>query len=244
MMTRPQLRRALFTGRSDTVVKRAIDRLVALGLLGAKRFSPTGYQVLWCTAKGRAFLVEGGAPAEELFAARGPVAAKDFQHTFRVVETAITLMEHGHAGDRLLFAWTLQRLMPTSLVAIPDILCLTGRGHDQASTAFAVEVDLGGESLSVIVAKTTRLAQWLASYGRDSTVAILILTLGARRRASMVAALQRASIAVPFAVGDLAIFSAPRADSASPNLTLACSGGERQHDPHDPASSASSPTPI
>jgi len=158
MVTRPQLRQALFAGLSETVAKRSIDRLLAAGCVGAERVSKTGYQVLWCTSRGRDHLVGQGASAADLFPARGPAAAKDFRHTERIVDVAITFLERGWREDAMLPAWALQRSLGARVRAIPDLLVLDRGIESRAPAAIAVEVDLGSEALTVFVPKLQLLA--------------------------------------------------------------------------------------
>jgi len=209
MVTRPQLRQALFAGLSETVAKRSIDRLLAAGCVGAERVSKTGYQVLWCTSRGRDHLVEQGASAADLFPARGPAAAKDFRHTERIVDVAIALRERGWRDADLLPAWALQRSFGRQLRAVPDLLALTHGTPRQRPLALAIEVDLGGESLPVLVAKTSALCAWLRDYSQDSIVAALLLTEGSRRRASLAAALAPTALVLPLYVVLLDVFMAP-----------------------------------
>jgi hypothetical protein len=185
MMTRPQLRRALFRERSDTVVKRVVDRLLEEGLLGASRYLQTGFQVLWCTTKGRDYLVDTGAFSDALFPARGPVAAKDFQHTLLVVEVAIALMRRGWLSEAIFPAWYVQRTFASALAAVPDLLVLSEASARQPASALAVEVDLGGESLTVLMPKLAQLTAWLSRFCGGAACGVLILTQGPRRKVSI-----------------------------------------------------------
>lgn len=228
MVTRPQLRRVQFGGLSETVAKRSIDRLLAAGYLGAARVSKTGYQVLWCTSHGRDHLVEQGASAADLFPARGPAAAKDFRHTERIVDVAIALLGRGWRDTDLLPAWALQRTFGRQLRAVPDLLALTHGTPHQRPLALAIEVDLGGESLPVLVAKTSALCAWLRNHAHESVVAALLLTEGSRRRASLAAALASAPLGLPLAVGLLESFTTPAEKTcASSSHVGGDAGGER-----------------
>jgi Replication-relaxation len=209
MLTRSQLHRWKFAGLSDTVVRRFIHRMVERGFLGTERLNRNGVQVVWCTSAGRDLLAtEGIARAEELFPARGPVPAKDMAHTGAIVDVAIRLTELGRAGDRMLPAWALQRLLGGRLHVIPDLLCLTVATDSHTGTILATEVDLGNEPIaSCLVPKTAALASFLAPYDGSPT-AILLLTVGERRQRAVEQALQRAVLCLPIVVEDLHRFTA------------------------------------
>ena len=201
MLKRVQLHRWKFAGLSDTVVRRAIERLVERGWLGSERLHKNGTQVLWCTAAGRDALVEEGvARGVDRFPARAPVPVKDMAHTSAIVDAAIRLTELGRAGDRMIPAWGLQRLLGGRVEVIPDLLCLTHANDTHRGSILAVEVDLGGEPIaSVLVPKTAKLASFLQPYAGSPT-AILLLTVGDRRRATIEEALRSAEVRVPVAV--------------------------------------------
>jgi hypothetical protein len=155
MLKRSQLRRWKFHGLSDTVVRRFIARMVERGWLGTERLNKNGVQVVWCTGTGRDVLIAYGiVQPEELFPARGPVPVKDMAHTAAIVDAAIRLVELGRAGDRMLPAWTLQRLLGGRVEVVPDLLCLTASTDAHAGAVLAVEVDLASEPVaSCLVAR-------------------------------------------------------------------------------------------
>ena len=208
MLLRRQIKRWKFPLVSDTIVKRWTDRMQAAGYLGTERSARNGVQYLWCTQKGRDVLVEHGYQAADLFPARGPVAAKDLQHTLYTVDAAIALHERSNGADALYPAWALQRLYGGSLRAVPDLLALSAGGYGTDAKAVAVEVDLSTESHRVVVAKFVALEMWLRPYSVRSSAAILVLTNGRRRRGSLAAALARARVEIPFAVDLLETFTA------------------------------------
>jgi len=210
MVTRPQLRRALFAGLSETVAKRSIDRLLAAGYLGAERVSKTGYQVLWCTARGRDHLVERGASAADLFPARGPAAAKDFRHTERIIDVAISFLERGWRADAVLPAWALQRSLGARGRAVPDLLVLERGIVSRAPVALAVEVDLGSEALTVFVPKLQLLAAWLAGYCAASRCALLVLTTTPHRRDALRARVETARLGLSTSIECIDIFTTIR----------------------------------
>jgi len=218
MLQRAQLHRWKFAGLSDTVVRRSIARLVERGWLGSERLHKNGMQVVWCTSAGRDALVEEGiAHAEELFPARGPVPAKDMAHTGAIVDAAIRLTELGRAGDRMIPAWGLQRLLGGRVEVIPDLLCLTHRTDEHGGAVLAVEVDLGGEPIaSVLVPKTMKLVSFLRPYAGSAT-AILLLTVGERRRRTVEKALRQARLGLPIAVAALDAFTSENVRSGRSN---------------------------
>jgi hypothetical protein len=216
MVTRPQLRRACFRGLSETVAKRSIDSLLAAGYLGAERVSRTGFQVLWCTSRGRDYLVEHGVAAADLFPARGPAAAKDFRHTVAIIDTAIGLFERGWAIAALRPAWSIQRSLGARLRAVPDLLALERSNGNRKAVALAIEVDLAAESLSVFIPKLRLLSGWLMSYCAASACALLVLTTTPRRRDAIRARVDSAHIAIPNSVECIDAFVANSAREASP----------------------------
>lgn len=210
MVTRPQLRRALFAGLSETVAKRSIDRLLAAGYLGAERVSKTGYQVLWCTSRGRDHLVEQGVSASVLFPARGPAAAKDFRHTEYIVDVAIALLRRGWRADAVLPAWALQRSLGVRVRAIPDLLALERGTESRAPIALAVEVDLGSEALTVLVPKLQLLAAWLAGHCAASRCALLVLTTTPHRRDALRARVETARLSLSTSIECIDTFTTMR----------------------------------
>jgi hypothetical protein len=195
---------------SETVAKRSVDRLLAAGYLGAERVSKTGYQVLWCTARGRDHVVEQGASAADLFPARGPAAAKDFRHTERIIDVAITFLERGWREDAMLPAWTLQRSLGARVRAIPDLLVLRRGVESSVPVAISVEVDLGSEALTVFVPKLQMLAAWLAGYRAASSCAVLVLTTTPRRRDALRARVETARLGLPTSIECIDTFTAIR----------------------------------
>lgn len=163
MLKRSQLHRWKFHGLSDTVVRRFIARMVERGWLGTERLNKNGIQVIWCTPAGRDVLIARGiVPPEELFPGRGPVPVKDMAHTAAIVDAAIWLVELARAGDKMLPAWTLQRLLGGRAEVVPDLLCLTASTDAHTGAVLAVEVDLANEAVaSCLVPKTAKLVSFL-----------------------------------------------------------------------------------
>jgi len=208
MLTRAQLKAWHFESVSDTVVRRFIDRMVERGYLGQERINRNGVQVVWLTQAGADLLVDHATVSRsDLFPARDPVAAKDFDHTTAIVDAALAVKRRGFRSDHVLPAWALQRAQAGRAEVFPDLLCLARPTAAGAGAALAVEVDLGGEPIgSVLVPKTEKLAMFLAPYG-GSTLAILLLTVGSRRRTAIELALREASVTVQIAVEELRNFT-------------------------------------
>jgi len=199
MLTRSQLHRWHFPTVSDTVVRRFVDRMTERGYLGAERLNGNGMQVLWLTSKGADFLPDKtGIDRDDLFPARGPVPPKDFAHTAAIIDAAIAVKQRGLAPDVLLPAWALQRVFAGRIDSVPDLLCLTLSSATRAGVVLAVEVDLGNEPIrSMIVPKARRVVLDVLAPYRGSTVALLLLTRGKRRRDAITAAVAGISTSVP-----------------------------------------------
>jgi len=208
MLTRAQLKAWHFQTVSDTVVRRFVDRMVERGFLGQERINRNGVQVLWLTQAGADLLVDqAGVSRADLFPARAAVAAKDFAHTIAIGDVALAVALRGFRSDAMLPAWALQRAQAGRADVFPDLLCLARPLDGDPGAALAVEVDLGGEPIgSVLVPKTEKLAAFLAPYC-GSTLAILLLTVGSRRRAAIDHALRKANISVPISVEELGNFA-------------------------------------
>lgn len=218
MMTRVQIHGFAFPGRAENVVKRFVDRLTARGFLGAARLHGSGAQLLWCTPAGRDHLVETGVGAAEMFfPARGPVAAKDLAHTLAIGDAALSCLRRGQAGDEMIPAWMLQRMVAGRLSVIPDLLCLTRPRLGARGAVLAVEVDLGGEGVrSVFLPKLAELAHALPTISPAAAVAILVLTSAVRRRDALLRGLALAKLRLPVAVELLTTFA------LSPNVRTEC----------------------
>lgn len=211
MLTRQQLKCWLFPEVSETMVTRFFDRATARGCLGVERLHGNGIQVCWLTKKGRDFLVDGGyAATSDLFPASGPVPAKDFAHTVKIVNAALAM--HRRTPDELLPAWAVQRLFAGMLSVWPDLLCLWKPRGDNPGSALAIEVDLGGEPVkTVLVPKTLELIGFLSDWMAGAPAAILLLTATQRRRDSLREALAAAVGDFPLAVEMLTVLDADAA---------------------------------
>lgn len=220
MLTRAQLKAWHFESVSETVVRRFVDRMVERGFLGQERINRNGVQVVWLTQVGADLLVDHAAVSRgDLFPARGPVPAKDFAHTTAIVDVALAVEQRGFRSDMMLPAWALQRAQAGRAEVFPDLLCLVRPSATDPGAALAVEVDLGGEPIaSVLIPKTAKLATFLAPYGA-STLAILLLTVGSRRRAAIEQALRKTNFSVLISIEELDDFTGDSVRSK-------CSGSE------------------
>jgi hypothetical protein len=218
MLTRQQLKSWLFAEVSETIVTRFFDRATERGYLGVERLHGNGIQVCWLTKKGRDFLVDGGhAAASDLFPARAPVPAKDFEHTVEIVNAALAMRLRTSAPDELLPAWRVQRLFDGKLAVWPDLLCLWKPTKDSPGFALAIEVDLGGEPVkTILVPKTLELIGFLGKWTAGAPAAILLLTTTARRRDSLREALAHPVGDFPLAIEMLLALAGPDAKSADP----------------------------
>lgn len=182
MLTRPQVKRWFFEKVSEPVVTRFIERGTRDGYLGVERLHGNGMQVLWLTRKGHDMLLGRGVTAADLFPATGPAAAKDFQHTVEIANTAVWLMKQTPAPDELLPAWALQRYFAGRLRAIPDLLAL----WREPAAALAVEVDLGTEPFAtVLLPKLALLSGSMGEQFPSEWATILVLVPSERRREAL-----------------------------------------------------------
>ncbi len=185
MLTRPQVKRWFFESVSEPVVTRFIDRVTSQGLLGVERLHGNGCQVLWLTRKGRDYLIDHGSAAADLFAATGPAAAKDFEHTIRIADAAIWVVKRNLPPDELLPAWTLQRFFGGRLAVIPDLLALWRQKDGRPGAALALEVDLGTEALASVLVPKIRKLEHVLNATMGTTFRILIIVSSMRRRESV-----------------------------------------------------------
>ena len=102
MLSRAQLKVWRFAEVSEPVVTRFVDRMESAGYLGAKRLGGNGELVLWLTRRGANLLADHGVPPSDLFPATNPSAAKDFEHTSAIMETATWLALRRPRPDELL----------------------------------------------------------------------------------------------------------------------------------------------
>lgn len=185
-----QLEDALFADRSPTVASRCVRRLAAAGLVAVERWNKVGVNLLRATARGRGALLERGVDDHAIFVPEKAVALKDLAHQLWVVDTGLALRRLSARLD-VAPCWSLRRkLAALRPAAIPDLLALRHGASGETEAAVAVEVDLGGEGLkNVFVPKLSLLRETLAGWAGDQAAAIIVLTIGPRRIAALVAAL-------------------------------------------------------
>jgi hypothetical protein len=186
MLTREQVKRWFFHDVSEPVVTRFFQRSVRSGYLGAERLGGNGIQIAWLSRKGRDALVRSGIPGADLFAATGPAAAKDFEHTVATGDVAVWLARRTPAPDELLPAWMIARLFGGRLAVVPDLLALWRPVGSGPAAALAVEIDLATEPLaSVLLPKLRALERNLKVWMPDALTTILVFVPSARRQESL-----------------------------------------------------------
>jgi hypothetical protein len=185
-IARYHLKAWIFPDVSDTMASRFVDRMTERGYLGAKRLNGIGTQLLWLTPAGRDFLREHGTPVETLFPARSAVSLKDLDHTLAIVSAGFALTQRFPAADAIMPAWAVQRAFGGKIETIPDVLFLSCA--DQI--LLAVEIDVGGEPLNMLVGKLVEMAEGLlAEWSADARAGIIVLTSGQRRAANILTAI-------------------------------------------------------
>jgi hypothetical protein len=186
MLTRGQVKRWFFHDVSEPVVTRFFQRSMISGYLGVERLGGNGIQVAWLTRKGRDALVRDGVPGADLFAATGPAAAKDFEHTRAIGDVAVWLAARTAAPDELLPSWMIARLFGGRLPIVPDLLALWRATGPESAAALAVEVDLATEPLRSVFLPKLRALEWnLKAWMPDALATILVLVPSAQRQQSL-----------------------------------------------------------
>jgi len=187
MLSRAQVKRWLFVGLSDPIVSRCIDRLSSRGYLGVERLHGNGIQVMWLRREGKEFLIDHHTPAADLFAANGPAAAKDFEHTLAIGDVAAWLATKIMPPDEFLPAWAVQRVFSGVSKSIPDLVAIwRDEASAQSAAVMLVEVDLGTEPIkSVLGPKLQNLCTLAAELFRGAVVAIVAFVPSERRRDSL-----------------------------------------------------------
>ena len=182
-----QLRAAVFPGLSEVVASRRVRRWVAERFITVERFQGFGINRLRLTEAGREAVVAAGVASEdELFVPSKPVALKDLAHTLWINDLRVLAAEGlPFVADRVAPAWYLQRTVASP--AIPDLLLVRRPRDGKRGTVLAMEVDLGGERLkATFLPKLRLLATLLQEWaGESARPAIVVLTRGPRRLASM-----------------------------------------------------------
>lgn len=172
-----QLAIALFPGKSETAVSRCVQRLLRLGLIRVTRWNRIGLNMLQLRTAGARLLVERGVLTEhDLFIPRAPIATKDLAHSLWIVDTGLAFGTLPVSFD-VLPCWALRRRYAGQKIPVPDLLAVN---HD-GTRVIVVEIDLATERTKVLVAKLRELAGSLRRMAPEATVAIIVLTVGARR---------------------------------------------------------------
>jgi hypothetical protein len=184
-----QLRAAVFPGLSEVVASRRVRRWVTDGLITVERFQGFGINRLRLTEAGKDAVVASGIASEdELFVPSKAVALKDLAHTLWINDLRVLAAEGlPFVADRVAPAWYLQRTVQPVPPAIPDLLLVRRPRDGKRGTVLAMEVDLGGERLkATFLPKLALLAGLLQEWaGESARPAIVVLTRGPRRLASM-----------------------------------------------------------
>jgi Replication-relaxation len=182
--TQPNVDEAIFPGSSKTPASRGVKRLAAAGYIQIERWNGVGVNLLRGTRRGRDALVARGVDPSRLFVPERPVAVKDLKHHMWINDCRLALRQRGIAD--VTPCWTLRRkLAELRPPAIPDLLAFPTDAGGAVSGILAVEVDLGTESLKVLIPKLTLLRDLLASWANVEPVVVLVLTVGPRRILAM-----------------------------------------------------------
>lgn len=179
-----QLALALFPGLSETAVSRCVQRLLHLELIRVTRWNRIGLNMLQLRPAGARLLIERGlAEEKDLFVPRSPVATKDMAHHLWIVDTGLAFRSLPVSFD-VLPCWALRRRFGGQKVPVPDLLAV----NPDATRVIAVEIDLASERTKWLTAKLSDLAAALRGMAASASVAIIVLTVGERRIASLRAA--------------------------------------------------------
>ena len=197
-----QLHGAVFTGKSEVVVSRCTKRLARLRLISVMRWNKTGINLLKLTGAGRDALISSGhAREEEVFTATWP-SPSSLAHHLWIVDASLAARELPGRWD-VLPCWSLRRRFAGTNQPVPDLLAVRADG----ARLLAIEIDLGGENLRrVLLPKLESLSSAIEAWARDANAAIIVLTVGDRRCASLArraseAGLSIITLTLPTAIG-------------------------------------------
>lgn len=206
----PQIHERFFAGRSEAVVSRCIRNLADRGLLAIDRWQRVGANRLRLTSRGRDLLLSGGVPEHELFVLRKPVALAHVAHTAWINDLRVVVTSGRRPPEFALAAWAIQRLLRPLPPTIPDLL-VSFADDARPSLLLAFEVDLGSERLKTIfIPKLTRMQRLLHDWSAGP-VAIIVLTVGVRRAASLRSQLDAARGPIDVIVDTLPLTTGRRA---------------------------------
>jgi len=202
-VTQPQIHHRFFHGRSEAVVSRAMQKLATRELVAVERWNKVGINRLRLTGRGRDLLLSAGVPEHEIFVLRKPVAPAHVNHTAWINDLRVVVSTARRIPSFSLPAWAVQRLLRPLPPTIPDLLVSYGDG-ERSALLLAFEIDLGSERLrTVFVPKLRRMQNVLRSWSAGPAV-IVVLTIGARRAASL-----RTQLDAPSSTVDIIIDTLP-----------------------------------
>lgn len=198
-----QLHVAIFGDVSETVVSRFVVRAVEHELLRVERLNGMGFNRLRLTrAAIDAVCARSHVGRSYLFAPGRWVAPKDLAHTLWINDLRVVFGTSSTAPNILLPAWATQRATGSASL-VPDLLAIWRSDAVRPGLVLACEIDLGTEPLqSLFVPKLVRLADTLRPGDRENA-AIVVLTRGPQRRASLKRLLSRISDGVEIIILDL-----------------------------------------
>lgn len=174
-----QLAIKVFAGVSEVVVSRCVQRLARLGAIDILRWNKIGINLLKLRAAGRDLLIDLNVPDERIFLARWPTPS-GLSHKLWVTDARLALDKIG--GFRVQTCWMLRRALAGTSSPVPDLLAL----RKDSSRLVAIEIDAANENLKkFILPRLTVLDASLVALAPDAAAAIVILTIGARRAASL-----------------------------------------------------------
>lgn len=192
-----QLHEQVFGDVSEVVVSRFVQRATKRDLIATTRWRGIGINRLRLTTRGRAYLVQHGVGADELFVLRSPVAEGHIEHQLWIVDTLVILGRAARKPDLLQPAWALQRRFTPRPVAIPDVLASFVSPPEQPALLLGVEIDRGSENLaSIFLPKLEKLCEVLSSWAGGAACAIVVLTNNLRRRDALRTGVETLSLPV------------------------------------------------
>ncbi len=187
----------VFAGLSETVASRCVQRLLKLDLIRVTRWNKIGLNMLQLRPAGAQLLISDGLAKEnDLFVPRTPVAVQSIAHHLWTIDAALALLALPVPFD-VVPCWALRRQHAGQRVPIADVLAVSRDGR----RVIAVEVDLATERTKWLASKLQELSTSLCAVAGTAQPAIIVLTTGERRIASI--RLQAADIGVPLIVEPL-----------------------------------------
>jgi hypothetical protein len=192
-----QLHEQVFGDVSEVVVSRFVRRASARDFIATTRWRGVGINRLRLTSRGRAYLVQHGLTADELFVLRSPVAEGHIEHQLWIIDTLVILGRAARKPDLLLPAWALQRRFTPRPPAIPDVLASFVSPPERPALLLGVEIDRGSENLaSIFLPKLEKLREVLSTWAGGAAWAIVVLTNSVRRRDALRTGVETLSLPV------------------------------------------------